>query len=142
MRPFVRWPTCIRFTMARLAGLNFGPYIAGIQILHLLNVLLVWMLVRALKPNRWRLHAIEVTDIVSGRRLVGRSKSMFVVHSQSGWMSMLNLCAADAEVEYDVCGSAAGRSDDVSSQRLCRIGSHVCNSELTCCCRLRLTRAT
>jgi len=36
------------FVMARTAGLNFRPYIAGIQILHLLNVLLVWMLVRAL----------------------------------------------------------------------------------------------
>src|SRR5689334_16726333 len=34
--------------MDRLAGLHFVPYVAAIHLLHLVNVLLVWLLLRKL----------------------------------------------------------------------------------------------
>ena len=34
--------------MVRAARLRYAPYIAGIQLIHLLNVLLIWLLARAL----------------------------------------------------------------------------------------------
>jgi hypothetical protein len=36
------------FAMVRLAGFHYSGYVAGIQILHLVNALLVWFLVRSL----------------------------------------------------------------------------------------------
>jgi hypothetical protein len=40
------------FAMVRLAGLHFEAYVIGIQILHLLNVVLIWMLARTLGAER------------------------------------------------------------------------------------------
>jgi hypothetical protein len=37
--------------MARTAGLHYAPYVASIQAIHLLNVLLLWLLARALGAN-------------------------------------------------------------------------------------------
>ena len=36
------------WALVRVAGLNYWPYIAGIHAIHLLNVLLIWLLARAL----------------------------------------------------------------------------------------------
>src|SRR5882724_13428776 len=36
------------FAMERVFGLRFVPYITGIHVLHLVNVLLIWFLARAL----------------------------------------------------------------------------------------------
>ncbi len=40
------------FTMVRLAGLHYEWYVAGLHILHLLNALLIWLLVRSLGADR------------------------------------------------------------------------------------------
>jgi hypothetical protein len=37
--------------MSRAAGLHYRPYVAGIQILHLVNVVLIWMLLRSLRAS-------------------------------------------------------------------------------------------
>ncbi len=41
------------YAMVRLFGVRFSPYITGIHVLHLLNVLLIWMLARALGASPW-----------------------------------------------------------------------------------------
>lgn len=45
-------PDLYYYVLARTAGLRFTPYVAAIQLLHLMNVFLVWLLARTLGASR------------------------------------------------------------------------------------------
>lgn len=79
--------------MGRLAGLNYAPYLAVLQMLHAISIILLWLLLRSLKFDPWQAAAGALLFVCHMGLFEVYWKPMYVFDVLCGLFSLLCLLA-------------------------------------------------